>query len=421
MREGKNRDESFQNFKFPSENLDAFDNADKSAIAEGSYIESSDPVTEQINLIRQNRPHLSEEALAQIEKTFRTESKSFEQKEKSLLDKLNSTSKKVWDLKYPLATGALIVWCAVNAVEGVRQNNAMDAHISEMQISQSSEKTPRHRPPEIALHTETERNLDLNLRELIGDDQIDYIESIKTESLDKKEGKEAINIEGFEKFVTIPSNKQMRELVDAFPEYYKLNLKNLRYEAEGKIPGSVQDGLDDQKFVELGYTNHLTGTVVFEKGNEKMMGVINPMMIKETLAHEAAHNNSWHNKYLSVEQRLKLLQNMIDRLKSSNRFQSNYVESIQNDDEQKELLLKAGEYWAEINRAYIGWDSSRLPDEDKKIIESMLQELHLEFDRAKTEDKFTRTLGKIYEMNHNKYAEIERQNEVQKTKLKNNS
>jgi len=71
------------------------------------------------------------------------------------------------------------------------------------------------------------------------------------------------------------------------------------------------------------------------------------------LAHEFAHANDWErDNEMSTTERADLILAIAKRLESEDRYKSDYVESINNSDKQKERYYKATEYWAEICSAY---------------------------------------------------------------------
>lgn len=89
--------------------------------------------------------------------------------------------------------------------------------------------------------------------------------------------------------------------------------------------------------------------------------------VLKNLLHEGGHLSFENNILLSDEDKLRLIQNIKNRVVSSNRFVSNYVEEIKNEDKKKELLNKTVEYFPEIIQAYYSGDIS-LPKEDAEIL-----------------------------------------------------
>lgn len=104
--------------------------------------------------------------------------------------------------------------------------------------------------------------------------------------------------------------------------------------------------------------------------------------INEALSHEIAHANDWEaDNELSFEERLNLLLAIADRVRSEDRYLSTYVESINNEDKQKELYLKCTEYWAEICSRYFGDSADNLNYKDVQIIEGMVKKEDPDFDQ----------------------------------------
>lgn len=76
-------------------------------------------------------------------------------------------------------------------------------------------------------------------------------------------------------------------------------------------------------------------------------------VLRDCLPHELGHANDWESDAeMSGEERMNLLLAIGERLGSKDRYQSSYVERINNPDEQYERYQKATEYWAEICAQY---------------------------------------------------------------------
>jgi len=96
-------------------------------------------------------------------------------------------------------------------------------------------------------------------------------------------------------------------------------------------------------------------------------------IVNGTLAHEIGHANDWElDNEMNHEERADLLLSISERLSSEDRFQSNYVESINNADKQKESYLKAIEYWAEICGQYFQ-DPAQLHVKDFRIVSAEIR------------------------------------------------
>jgi hypothetical protein len=81
---------------------------------------------------------------------------------------------------------------------------------------------------------------------------------------------------------------------------------------------------------------------------------MNMVEILKNLSHEVGHANSWEtDNELSLEERVDLLLDVVNRVQSKDRFYSAYVEAIHNKDTRQKLYDKTTEYWAEIYSAYL--------------------------------------------------------------------
>ncbi len=98
-----------------------------------------------------------------------------------------------------------------------------------------------------------------------------------------------------------------------------------------------------------------------------------PTEVFSTLPHEVAHGNDcWTNPYMNPEERQKLALQLADRLSSDDRYNSSYVESINNKDAHTQTYLKAREYFSEIVEAYYK-DPGSLNVKDARIVVSQLK------------------------------------------------
>ncbi len=105
-------------------------------------------------------------------------------------------------------------------------------------------------------------------------------------------------------------------------------------------------------------------------------------LLGNIMSHELAHANDWEfDNQLSAEARIYLLAKVAQRLESSDRYHSAYVESIQEKDKQYQYYKKCLEYWAEICGAYFSDpDREDLPEQDRKLIEFHLSKTTPGFD-----------------------------------------
>ena len=72
-------------------------------------------------------------------------------------------------------------------------------------------------------------------------------------------------------------------------------------------------------------------------------------------------------------------QKVCERIRDNSRFESDYVEGINNQSGQFERYAKSREYFADIVAAYLSRDLS-LPKEDKEIVEFVIQKVDPDFD-----------------------------------------
>ncbi len=73
------------------------------------------------------------------------------------------------------------------------------------------------------------------------------------------------------------------------------------------------------------------------------------VFIASVVAHEAAHANDWEkDATMTLKERMDLLLEATRRVQGSDRYQSGYVENINNKNKELELYSKAKEYWGTI-------------------------------------------------------------------------
>ena len=98
------------------------------------------------------------------------------------------------------------------------------------------------------------------------------------------------------------------------------------------------------------------------------------------IAHELGHANDWeHDNEMSIEERMDMLLAVSERLQAEDRFYSHYVESIENENPQAELYLKAKEYWAMICEQYYR-EPLMLSIEDALLVEEHIKKSDPDFD-----------------------------------------
>lgn len=117
--------------------------------------------------------------------------------------------------------------------------------------------------------------------------------------------------------------------------------------------------------------------------------------IVNTFGHEIAHANSWmSDNETGDEEKADLLLKIADRLSSADRYKSSYVESINNQDKNKEKYTKASEYWAEICAQYFE-DPTQLNVKDFQIVDAQVRKTDPNYDWQKSRSERARILSKV--------------------------
>jgi|GEM_PF-3900049 hypothetical protein len=102
-----------------------------------------------------------------------------------------------------------------------------------------------------------------------------------------------------------------------------------------------------------------------------------------TIFHEISHCNDWYkDQEMNPKERLDLVKSIIERLKSDDRFMSDYVENIENNNPYEEMDIKTQEYFAEIGEAYF-MSPKELKEshpKDFEIIDSIVKKHDSDFD-----------------------------------------
>ena len=109
--------------------------------------------------------------------------------------------------------------------------------------------------------------------------------------------------------------------------------------------------------------------------------------VSECLAHELGHANDWESDDdVSLEDKAALLLEVTERLEREDRYESSYVESIENDNPQLKKYLKATEYWGEICAAYFRSPES-MNYKDFKLVNDWVRKNDPKFDITKANDQ----------------------------------
>ena len=146
---------------------------------------------------------------------------------------------------------------------------------------------------------------------------------------------------------------------------------------------------------ELAHLGRVQGRIILAKpcGDQ-----FNETVVDEIITHEVGHGNDWiSNTHLTREQRIEIMESVMSRIASPDRYKSDYVETITNINETKRDSLKAEEYFAEIFSAYLSTKYDTLPETDRAIISGLIKKLDSIFDREKALQKRQELLGQIKE------------------------
>ncbi len=119
------------------------------------------------------------------------------------------------------------------------------------------------------------------------------------------------------------------------------------------------------------------------------------VLTNSTISHELGHANDWDSdQEMTEEERINLLLAVGERLDDSDRYQSWYVESIQNKDKKYELYKKAKEYWAEICRQYF-YIPHDLNIKDFRLVEGVIKKADPQFDVSSANNERVRSAYRL--------------------------
>ncbi|MBI4120384.1 MAG: hypothetical protein HY454_02860 [Parcubacteria group bacterium] len=162
---------------------------------------------------------------------------------------------------------------------------------------------------------------------------------------------------------------------------------------EGEVASITQSNEAEEIRADYGLTK---GTEAFAScyhgGQQEKARIVFHSISKESslptilrvAGHEIAHANSWKtDNEMNTEERMDLLLSISKRLRAGDRYMSNYVESINNEDGQLENYNKATEYWAEICEQYFS-DPNSLNVKDWEIVDDMIKKQDPKFDLDET-------------------------------------
>ncbi|MDB4940163.1 MAG: hypothetical protein JWO40_588 [Candidatus Doudnabacteria bacterium] len=221
-----------------------------------------------------------------------------------------------------------------------------------------------------------------SLRQEVGTALIDYLENmhiirewsgnrkIKAEGEDRK-----VHVTGFESLAV--NNQQISAVMEqTIPKFLEENTYSISFEqnllmsSEYNLEEKNADGVADYSTKEI----KISATKSFSASR----------IINSTLLHEIWHNSDWYGaRSVPTEERLRLLQDIIQRVKSPDRYKSDYVESINNPDKQKELQYKATEYFAEVGSKVLTNEIYTIPKADRDLFRAYIKKHDPNFDWAK--------------------------------------
>lgn len=168
-----------------------------------------------------------------------------------------------------------------------------------------------------------------------------------------------------------------REKVDqifrTFPESWTRDVFEVRQDnADSGDDDQRPDGLLGWKTIARCSHDEKGGKIIFTAFAKKIDKLL---LVMDFLPHEVAHANDWeHDGKMSEEERADLLLAIVDRLASPDRFKSDYVEKIKNDDDpQEELYIKALEYWAEISKEFLMGKGNKLHIKDYALVAARIK------------------------------------------------
>lgn len=202
----------------------------------------------------------------------------------------------------------------------------------------------------------------------------------------KQEGRDIVLTEG-----------AIRKVLGVLPKTW-VEGEITRINTDGKIVDLPESyGIKGAKEAANAFTG-LDGTteITFHQADE---GVDSRWVLSDGLPHEIAHANDWDNDAnLDFKRRLDLLQSVAERVQSSDRYLSSYVEGISNKDSQLELYQKAKEYWAEISTAYFT-DPDRLADADYLIVDDAIMDAEPDYNPDGVEKRIVDVIKEVIRTN----------------------
>jgi hypothetical protein len=315
-----------------------------------------------------------------MKKSFEVSPTSPELDERSLKNKIKETIKKIGEIVFPSNKTVLFLLLTrclplATTLTGQIINQELNAKRASIAQKQRAEDQKQH--TELL---EREREQKNAIEKLTGGGTVgmtEYTAKVNSEFERYSELGRTTPPITFENFQHYPEFSRALDatLADTVPKGFAKNVREIAYE-DRLVPMATVYGLDGD--VEAARAEINDRRIVFSKGIQlcSAEGVFNDVFL-----HETAHLNDYlDNDLLTAIERLELLNSIVTRLRSPDRYRSGYVEAISNDDNQTELRTKAKEYLAEIAGAYLRNDQL-LPEEDALVIKNLIAKTDPGFDR----------------------------------------
>ena len=335
------------------------------------------------------------------------ESKLFESKKKTL-SKLTHKELRKFDDRLNIIfsrKGATLIslsvltsFLSISGVKSLQEN--MDDESGENKLEEyikSFENNPEY------------KELKYKLIEEVGEGNINQIESfsiINNDFYSNEEKRDNLVINS--QIVGEDFDNYFKEIFNSENPYMPENMLNdvkriVFFEQGDKMPPSYGSKLQDGNIGGEAHTHHIQ----IYKNGMKDNDYNSYLSATSTTIHELIHSNDWiRDAEMSSLERLEMLDEVVDRLKSEDRFRSSYVESIENPDKKEELYIKATEYLAEIGKAYF-MDPDMLKKgftKDFNIIDKLIKIHDSEFDVFESNSKIMAELEKRITPDEQTYA-----------------
>lgn len=197
------------------------------------------------------------------------------------------------------------------------------------------------------------------------------------------------------------TGQQVSEILNTFPDRWIDNEIDIITQEEKDEPVSEDYGLEENtKTLAACITKFgKKSKIVFYNGIKEHHHFY---VLNDILSHEIAHANDWDNDdEMNPDDRRYLLLSITERLGSKDRFMSDYVESIKNENEQEEKYLKAVEYWAEICAQYF-YDSTNMNIKDFQIVDKVVKNTDPNFNPIEQYANRIKLIDKYFRENRSK-------------------